>query len=190
MLYTAQIAVFAASFVLTVIASVVISRRLEQCGAWLQIPASLLGVIAALGADAPEISSAVTALRAGDHNLGLGIVMGSNIFNIASLLGLSAVVSGGIQVSRATLWLNGGVAVAVLALTTAQLFGVLPGPWAMGAIVFVMVPYVAVLAISPGAVQCLEKSLHFRSGSEAIKADGDRDAKRAEVRTPAASSRR
>lgn len=181
MQHTAQIAVFAASFVLTVIASVVLSRRLEQCGAWLQIPASLLGVIAALGADAPEISSAVTALRAGNHDLGLGIVIGSNIFNIASLLGLSAVVSRGIKVSRPTLWLNGGVAVAVLALTTAQLFGVLPGPWAMGAIVLVMAPYLMVLATSPHTVQRLAKGLHLGFGSEAIKADSDRDAMRAET---------
>ena len=174
-------AIFFLSFALTLIASIVLARRLEQCGSWLQIPASFLGVIAALGADAPEISSAVTALRAGDHDLGLGIVIGSNIFNIASLLGLSALVSGFVKVSRRTLLLNGGVALAVLGLTTVQLFGILPGVWAMTAIAFVMVPYLTILAISPSAVQRLVQKLRFGGGTEALKADSDRDAKRPET---------
>lgn len=175
------ITIFLASFSLTVIASIVLARRLEQCGCWLQTPAAFLGVIAALGADAPEISSAVTALRAGNHDLGLGIVIGSNIFNIASLLGLSAVVSGCVKVSRRTLWLNGGVAVAILGLTTLQLFGILPGWWAVTAIALVMVPYVTVLALSPRNAQRLMQSFGLGLGTEAMVADSDSDAKRADT---------
>lgn len=176
-----SIAVFAASFGLTVIASIVLARRLEQCGSWLQIPAALLGVIAALGADAPEISSAVTALRSGDHDLGLGIVIGSNIFNVASLLGLSAVLSGQVKVTRRTLLLNGSVAVATLGLVMLQLFGVLPGVWAMVAIALVMVPYVTLLAVSPASVYGLLHRLGLNFAAERIKTDSDHDAVRAEA---------
>lgn len=176
-----QIGIFLASFSLTVIASIVLARRLEQCGSWLQIPAALLGMIAALGADAPEISSAITALRAGNHDLGLGIVIGSNIFNIASLLGLSAVVSGSVKVSRPTLWLNGGVAVTILGFTTLQLFGVMPGWWAMTAIALVMVSYVSVLALSPRSAQRLMHSFGLGVGTEVMVADSDQDAKRADT---------
>lgn len=175
-----QIAIFFASFSLTVIASIVLARRLEQYGSWLQFPAAFLGVVAALGADAPEISSAITALRAGDHELGLGIVLGSNIFNMASLLGLSAVVSGCVKVSRSTLWLNGGVAVAVLGITTLQLFGVIPGWSAMTAIALVMVPYLTIIALSPRAAQRLGRTFGLGFGTEEMVIDNDEDAERAE----------
>jgi cation:H+ antiporter len=68
-----------------VVSSIVLSRRIEQLGKWPRLSESLLGVVAALGANAPEISSAITALRQGQHDLGLGIVLGSNIFNLAAL---------------------------------------------------------------------------------------------------------
>jgi cation:H+ antiporter len=53
----------------------------------------LLGIVTALGADSPEIASAITALAAGHSDLGVGVVIGSNIFNLAALLGLSALVA-------------------------------------------------------------------------------------------------
>ena len=57
-------------------------------------------MISALGADTPEISSAVTALFVGQHGIGVGIVIGSNIFNLAALLGLSALFVGRLTVRR------------------------------------------------------------------------------------------
>jgi Ca2+/Na+ antiporter len=71
---------------LTITSSAILSRRIEQLGQWLLLSESLLGIIAALGPDAPEISSSLTALRSGQHDLGLGIVFGSNIVNLAALL--------------------------------------------------------------------------------------------------------
>jgi cation:H+ antiporter len=68
--------------ILTVTASAVLSQRIKQLGKWLLLSESLLGIIAALGADAPEISSSIAAFRHGNHELGLGIVLGSNIFNL------------------------------------------------------------------------------------------------------------
>lgn len=60
-----------------------------------------------MGSDAPEISSSLSALRSGQHDLCLGIVFSSNILNLAALLGLSAVLAGKVKVSRRTLELYG-----------------------------------------------------------------------------------
>ena len=145
--------IFAGSLILTMTASAVLSRRIEQLGKWLLFSESLLGIVAALGSDAPEISSSVSALRSGNHDLGLGIVLGSNIFNLAGLLGLSALVSGRVQVDIRTLMLNGGVALGVLALTMAQLYRVLPNLLALCLIAVIMVPYVTFTALSPASLQ-------------------------------------
>ena len=55
---------------------------------------ALLGLVAALAADTPEVTSAVTALAHGQHDVGTGVVLGSNVFNLAALIGLGAVVPG------------------------------------------------------------------------------------------------
>jgi Ca2+/Na+ antiporter len=76
------ILIFLCSLLLSVVASIVLTRRLEQLGGWLLFSESLLGIVVALGADAPEISSAVTAMHGGRHDLGVGIVIGSNITTV------------------------------------------------------------------------------------------------------------
>jgi cation:H+ antiporter len=179
--------IFLGSLSLSVVASIVLARRLEQLGAWLQLSESLLGIIAALGADAPEISSAVTALHAGQHDLGLGIVLGSNIFNLAALLGLSALISGKVKVTRRTLLLNGGVAVGVMAVVSLQLFGILTGLWPLMLVAFIMAPYLTATAISPARVWQLAAKFGLGSAVVQTVADVHQDAKRAE--TPPQPSR-
>ena len=46
-----------------------------------------------MGADSLEISSAIVALLSNRRDLGVGIALGSNLFNLAALLGLGALVS-------------------------------------------------------------------------------------------------
>ena len=62
--------------------------RLERVGERLGLSEALLGMVAALAADAPEITSAVTALLTHQQRVGAGVVIGSNVFNLAALLGL------------------------------------------------------------------------------------------------------
>jgi cation:H+ antiporter len=171
---------FLGSFLLTVTASAVLSRRIEQLGKWLRLSESLLGIVAAPGADAPEISSSISALRSGNHDLGLGIVLGSNIFNLAALLGLSALISGKVRVGSRTLLLNGGVALGVMALTAAQLFGVLPNFWAIGLIAAIMVPYIAATALSPTTICTAAAFLGLNEILGLTISDANRDAKLAE----------
>src|SRR2546430_16753303 len=83
-------------------------RGLDRLGARLGLSGALLGLLTALGADTPEISSAVASLQARARDVGLGVVLGSNIFNLAALLGLSAVLAGRVSVRREGLVLDGG----------------------------------------------------------------------------------
>ncbi len=107
------IVLFLGCLVLATISSAVLSHRLDQLGTHLGLSEGLLGLVTALGADSPEIATAVTALASGQHDMGSGVIFGSNIFNIAALFGLGALVAGRVACVRATLLLNAGVAVAV-----------------------------------------------------------------------------
>ena len=89
---------FAGGFALTVASSVVLARELDRIGERLGFSEALLGIVTALGADAPEIASAVAAIVAGHENTGVGVVVGSNVFNLAGLLGLSALIAGPVRI--------------------------------------------------------------------------------------------
>ncbi len=49
--------------------------------------------VVAIGTSLPELATSVIAVRRGERDLAVGNVVGSNIFNIGSVLGLTAVVS-------------------------------------------------------------------------------------------------
>src|SRR2546426_1206127 len=83
----------AGSFALTVASSIVLARELDRIGERLGFSEALLGIVTALGADAPEIASAVAAILAGHKETGVGVVIGSNVFNLAGLLGLAALIA-------------------------------------------------------------------------------------------------
>ncbi|MGH2447882.1 MAG: sodium:calcium antiporter [Chloroflexota bacterium] len=88
--------------------SEIMVRSLTQLGSRLGLSQPLLGSLVALGGDAPEISTAVLALAAGSQAIGLGVVEGSNLFNLAALIGLSTLVIGGFVVSRPRVVHDGG----------------------------------------------------------------------------------
>jgi cation:H+ antiporter len=83
--------------------------RLERLGERFGLSEALLGVVAALAADAPEITSSVAAMAQHQRAIGAGVVIGSNVFNLAALLGLGAVVSGFIAFHRRVVLLGGFV---------------------------------------------------------------------------------
>lgn len=70
--------------------------------------------IVAAGTSLPELASSVVASIKGEQDIAVGNVVGSNIFNILAVLGLSAVVSAnGINVSQAALRFDVPVMIAV-----------------------------------------------------------------------------
>ena len=86
--------VFIVCLISVLVSSELLVRGLARLGIKLKLTEGLLGLLTALGADAPEISSAIASLLAGSADLGRGVVLGSNIFNLALLLGLGAVLAG------------------------------------------------------------------------------------------------
>src|SRR6476659_4779027 len=165
----------AASFVLTVAASVVLARGLDRIGQRLGFSEALLGMVTALGADAPEIASAVAAVVAGHEDTGVGVVVGSNVFNLAALLGVSALIAGRVRIHRHGLLLNGGVAI-IGALVAIDL---LPGSVGLVLAVVVLAPYVFVSALHERARSRLPAPLR-----EAV-AEEQEDARRDEFGPPA-----
>src|SRR5215472_8708443 len=110
-----SVALFVAGAAVSLATSYVLVTRLERIGEWLGLSEALLGVLAALAGDAPEITSAVTALALGQNAVGAGVIIGSNVFNLAALLGLGAVVAGTIALHRRVILLGGVVGIWVAA---------------------------------------------------------------------------
>lgn len=59
--------------------------------------------IVAAGTSLPELATSVLATIRGERDIAVGNAVGSNIFNIVAILGVSAVVGGGIPISEAVL---------------------------------------------------------------------------------------
>jgi cation:H+ antiporter len=110
--------------VVSLATSWVLVTRLERVGERIGLSEALLGVLAALAADAPEITSSVTALSHHQRSIGAGVVIGSNVFNLAALLGLGALVSGFIALHRKVVVLGGVVAMLVASSCIATITGV------------------------------------------------------------------
>ncbi|MCP4809852.1 MAG: calcium/sodium antiporter [Proteobacteria bacterium] len=49
--------------------------------------------VVAIGTSAPELATAVVAARRGDHEIGVGNALGSNLFNILGVLGIAALIT-------------------------------------------------------------------------------------------------
>ena len=182
--------VFLAAAAVSLSASAVLVVRLERIGARLGWSEALLGLAAALAADTPEVTSAVTALAHGQHAVGTGVVLGSNVFNLAALIGLGAVVAGGIRLHRRVILLEGTVALWTAVLSIAVVSGLIPATAGLVLALLVLAPYVYVSAVSPAGRATIPLAARLRSWlaeavaeeeeelSEAIhqKAGGLRDA--------------
>jgi cation:H+ antiporter len=120
------VAAFAAGAVVSLATSWLLVSRLERVGERLGLSEALLGIVAALAADAPEVTAAVSATASGEQRLAAGVVIGSNVFNLAALLGLGAVVAGRIGLHRKVVLLGGTAAMGVAGVCLAVVLGVVP----------------------------------------------------------------
>src|SRR5436189_4776260 len=136
-------ALFVAGAVVSLGASYVLVTRLERIGERLGLSEGLLGVLAALAGDAPEITSAVTALATHQNKVGAGVIIGSNVFNLAALLGLGAVVAGRIALHRKVILLGGVVGIWIAAACLVTVLGLLPPAAGLIAVLAVLLPYLA-----------------------------------------------
>ena len=145
-----EIGVFALSAIVSLSASIILVSRLERVGERFGASEAMLGLAAALAADGPEITSSITAISGGHGTIGIGVTLGSNVFNLAALLGLSAVVAGRVGLHRRSIILEGALAI-VLALIAVAVVAAAIGPvvgLVLGLLAFL--PYVAYSALAPG----------------------------------------
>ena len=149
----AAIPVFLVSIGVMLAASAVFARRLDHIGLRLGLPEAVLGLLTALAADAPELASAVTALVASRHEIAVGVVVGASVFNLAAMLGLSAVVTARIRARHETLELEAFVGLWMIGLAVAVAAGALGSTTGMVLVAVVAVPYVVLLAAGPRIVR-------------------------------------
>jgi cation:H+ antiporter len=151
---------FVASIVLMLVASALFAGRLDHIGLHLGLPETLLGLLTALAADAPEISSAISALVQHDHAVAVGVVVGSNAFNLAAMLGLSAVVAARVRARHEALELEAFVGLWLVAVVLAVVAGWIAAAVGIALVACVVLPYIFLLARGPGRmhVRFLDRS--------------------------------
>jgi cation:H+ antiporter len=135
---------FVVSLAATLYAAAVFAERLDHLGERLGLPEGLLGLLTGAGADAPELATAIAALATGAKSAGFGVVVGSNIFNIGAMIGVSALLCGNVRIQRDALALEGGVALAVTLVVVLLVFGVLPAWAAVTLALLLLIPYAAI----------------------------------------------
>jgi len=140
---------FVAGALASLLASARLVRALEHLGAYLGAPEVLLGLVVALAADGPELTSSLTAQIGGQHALGAGVLFGSNVFNIAVLLGVGSVVAGRVAFHRRVVVFEGATALAVAASGLALVSGAVAPVVALSVTLAFFVPYVVVAAVPP-----------------------------------------
>ena len=140
-----ELPLFLASLAVTLYAARSFARRLDRLGVRFGLPETLIGLLTALAADGPEISSALVALIKGAHSVSVGVVVGSNAFNLAAMIGLSGLLAGSVVLSRRVLALEGAIGGAITLVATALLLGWLSAPLATILTACVFAPYLFLL---------------------------------------------
>lgn len=137
---------FAGAAAVSLASSSLVVARIEKVTERLGLSEAILGFIAALAGDSPEITAAVTAIRQHDTRVGAGVIIGSCVFNLAALLGLGAAVGGYIPLHRKVIALGGCVAVWAALGSLATVGLTIPAPVALALVAGPLIVYVAVLA--------------------------------------------
>jgi cation:H+ antiporter len=145
-----QVVVFVLSALISLTSSVLLVSRLERVGERLALSEALLGLVVALAADSPEITSSVAAIADGRGAVGVGVTLGSNVFNLAALLGLSAVVAGRIRFHRRAIVLEGAVGLWIAAVALVVVADVVEPIAGLLLALIAFVPYVGFSAARRG----------------------------------------
>ncbi len=164
---------FGFSLGVTLQAARLFARRLDRLGVRFGFPEALIGLLTAVAADGPELSSALFALAKGAHDVGVGVLVGSNGFNLAAMIGLSALIAGAIHLPRETVLLEGSVGLIITVLATALLLRWLSPAGAVFLSALVLMPYLALvlggqrLSERPESrLRRLARALHEHPGPE------------------------
>jgi cation:H+ antiporter len=187
------LALLALSLAVTLGAARVFARRLDRLGVAFGFPEALLGLLTALAADGPEISSALIALAKGDHSVSVGVVLGASTLNLATMIGLSALLTGAVVLSRSTLAIEGAMGLVATLLAGAVLLELLDPVFGVLLLACFGVPYLLILVdgsrlltrlpLPPSLRSSLASVAGERASAHATAADGgDGTREAAEVR--------
>ncbi|MEX0958723.1 MAG: calcium/sodium antiporter [Burkholderiales bacterium] len=110
-----QLALVAAGLALLVIGSNWLVDGAVVFARWLGVSELVIGLtVIAVGTSLPEIAATIIAAIRGERDIAVGNIVGSNIFNILGVLGLSSVIApGGIAVAPSVLSFDLPVMIAV-----------------------------------------------------------------------------
>ena len=148
-----SIAAFVVGAGVSLVTSWVLVSRLERVGERLGLSEALLGMVAALAADAPEVTASVTALAHHQRGIGAGVTIGSNVFNLAALLGLGAVVAGRIGLHRKVVVLGGTIALMIAAVCLLAVAGTIGAGTGLALVLVVLVPYTVLLGARRSTIE-------------------------------------
>jgi cation:H+ antiporter len=132
---------FLVSAAVTFAAAGFFADKLDVIGPRLGLPEVAVGLLTAFAADTPEISSALVALVSGHQSTSLGVVLGSNAFNLAAMIGGSAVAAGLVTIGRPALALEGAVGVLALLAAAALVTSLLSATVAFVLLVAILAGY-------------------------------------------------
>src|SRR5260370_8363590 len=84
---------FFISLVVVMVTAAWFTRRLEALCEMLGLSIGILSLLSAIGANIPNYAASAFAIIGGHTDVGVGIIVGSSIFNIAIILGLCTLTS-------------------------------------------------------------------------------------------------
>jgi cation:H+ antiporter len=90
--WSAPLLVFAAALLIAVSGAAWFTRSLEDLSDRWRFSPGLLGLVSAVGANAPNYTASLTAFASRQPLVGQGIIVGSNIYNLAIILGIAVLV--------------------------------------------------------------------------------------------------
>src|SRR5690606_9629171 len=94
-----QLVLIVAGLALLVVGSRLLVDASVTIATGLGVSEMIIGLtIVAAGTSLPEVATSVVASIRGERDIAVGNVIGSNIFNLLCVLGLTSIVSGGIAV--------------------------------------------------------------------------------------------
>ncbi len=85
--------IFLVSLIIVIATSARFTRKLEELCEALNLSIGILSLLSALGANIPNYVSSAIAIFSGHTDIGIGIIVGSNIYNLTIIFGLCALLT-------------------------------------------------------------------------------------------------
>lgn len=92
-LFPVALVLFLISLLIVMVSAVWFTRRLEALCELLGLSIGMLSLLSAIGANIPNYAASLVEIIGGHTDVGIGIIIGSSIYNVAIILGLCTLAS-------------------------------------------------------------------------------------------------